>query len=110
MENRVRLHQVEALQLLHLAEVEERTRVFTTLLKVLDLRQGGPEVADLHMRQQRVTVPPELAAQEVRVEMRGPMEVWQTLRLPVVVVVQVVQVRTLYLGQQVRVVSEFNQQ
>jgi hypothetical protein len=101
---------VEALQLLHLAGVEERTRVFSTLLKVLVLRQDGPEVADLHMRQQRAMVPLEKAAQEVRVEMRGPMEMWQTLRLPAAVVVLVVRVRTLYLGQQVRVVSEFNQQ
>jgi hypothetical protein len=103
MENRAQFRLVEELQLLHLAEVEERTHESITLLKALGPQLDGQAVVDLYTLEPQVMVQRVLVVQAARVEMRGLMEVMPTHRLAAAAAAQEVPVPMQHQLHQVRV-------
>jgi hypothetical protein len=80
---------MEARQHLHSAAAAERTLVVLMQPKVLDQLPAGQVVEVQLTPQQVVRVPPELVEQEAKVETLELMEVLQTLKPVVAVVVRV---------------------
>jgi hypothetical protein len=80
---------MEVLQHHHSAEVVVRTLVVMMQPKVLDQLLAGQAVEVRLTLQRVVMVPPELVEQETKVETLELMEVLQTLKPVVVVVVRV---------------------